>query len=74
MLSYLFFEALLHFREITFELRDALLLPVHPFGTQFRALFFQRVALGGHLQSHLVQFIAAAMEIGDQIRGFMRFR
>ena len=68
-----FVEALLHFGELRFELLDALLLALYPFGAEFLAFFFEGVALGGHLLAQAIEFIAAAVEIGDEVGGFARF-
>src|SRR5258708_4230551 len=67
-------KALLHFRELRFEFLDALLLPFDPLCPQLLAFFFQRMPLAGHLPLHAIQLVAAAMQIGDQVRGFARFR
>ena len=39
-----FIETLLHVRELFFELLDALLLSLHPFGAELDALFFESAA------------------------------
>ncbi len=58
-------KALLHLRELRFQVPDALLLPFDPLGSQLLALFLQRMPLGGHLFLHAIQLIAAAMQISD---------
>ena len=68
-----FIKALLHLRELRFQLLDALVLSFHPFRAQFLSFLFERMPLGGHLLLHAVQFIAAAMQIGDEVGGFARF-
>src|SRR5581483_9166788 len=67
-------EALLHLRELRFELPDALLLALGPLPAQFLALLFERVTLRRHLLLHAVQFVAAAVEICNQVRGLARLR
>jgi hypothetical protein len=69
-----FLEALLHFAKLSFEFPNTLLLALDPLGAQFLALFFERMPLGGHLLSQAVQFVPAAMQIGDEVRRFARLR
>ena len=68
-----FVEALLHLGELFFELLDAALLALDPFGAEFLAFVFERLAFGVHLLLRAVEFVAAAMQIGDQVGGFARF-
>ena len=69
-----FVKVLLHFRELRFEFFDAFLLALDPFGAQLFAFCFERVALGGHLLLQAVEFVAAAVQICDEVGGFARFR
>ena len=68
--GYVFVEAFLHLRELFFEVLDPTLLALDPVGAQFFAFFFERVTFGGHLLLHAVDFVATAMEVGDQVGGF----
>src|SRR5271170_4345117 len=67
-------EALLHFGEFLFEFSDALLLAVDPFGAKLLALFLQFLTLLGHLIAQAIEFIAAAMQVGDEFGRFVSFR
>ena len=59
--------------KFVFELLDAELLALDPLGAQLFSFVFERLALGVHLLLRAIEFVAAAMEIGDQIGGFARF-
>ena len=52
--SHVFVEALLHLGKFFFEVLDAALLALDPLGAEFLSLFFEGVALGGHLLLHAV--------------------
>src|SRR5712692_240816 len=59
--------------EPLFELLQPLALPLDPFGLQFLPFGFKLFHLLGGLPLDLFQFIAAAVEIGDQCCGFPGF-
>src|SRR5215472_3553979 len=65
--GHVFLEPLLHLRELLFQLRDPLLLPLHPVRAQFSPLVLQHALLLRHLLLHAVQFVAAAVQICNQV-------
>src|SRR5438093_661210 len=58
-------ETFLHLRELRLQFFYAILLPLHPLGSQLLTLFFQRMPLFHHLFLHAVQLVATAVQISD---------
>ena len=69
-----FIKAPLHLCKLRFEFFDALLLAFHPLRPQFLAFLFQGMPLRRHLLLQAAEFVAAAVQIGDEVCGFARFR
>ena len=70
---YFTFKALLQIEKILFEFGDALFLPVDPFGLE-RTAFDSSCASSSRAWRLISSiFIAAAMEIGDQVARLARF-
>ena len=60
-------------REALLQFRDAPSLPLHPLLAQRAPLGFELPRLLRQLALHLLHFVAAAMQIGDQSGGLARF-